>query len=117
MVDRLNRPHFAGSPSFVQSMKAAGTAGNVTFAGVTTINSGSSSVAVTGVDIGSESVVFLGAQFTTNAASGFGRPFAVTSITVATPTNSGAAGFVISTVDSLGASTTTRVPYMVWRVQ
>jgi len=68
------------------------------------------------LDIRSESVVFLGAQFTTNAASGFGRPLAVTSMTVATASNSGAAGFMITTVDSLGAGTTTRVPYMVWRV-
>jgi hypothetical protein len=56
-------------------------------------------------------------MYATNAASGFGRAFAVTSITVATPSNSGQAGFVITTVDSLGAGTTARIPWMSWRIQ
>jgi hypothetical protein len=87
MTDRLNNPLFACSPTLTQSV-AVRTA-NAVFGGVATIASGTSAVAVTGVDIRSESVVFLGSQFTTNAASGFGRPLAVTSMTVGTPTNSG----------------------------
>jgi hypothetical protein len=83
MVDRLNRPVFVGSPTFIASGPRFATT-NAPFAGVASISSGTSAVAVTGVDIRSESVVFLGApMFTTNAASGFGRPLAVTSLTVA----------------------------------
>ncbi len=83
MTDRLNKPVFAGSPSFIQSL-AIGHATNAAFGGVAVVNSGTSTATVLNVDVRSESVIFLGAQFTTNANSGFGRPFAVTSLTTAT---------------------------------
>jgi hypothetical protein len=111
MVDRLNKPYFAGAPTFAQSIAVRGSTSAV-FAGVAAINSGTSAVAVVGVDVRSESVVFLGApMFTTNAASGLGRPLAVTSLSTAP----GSGSFMITTVDSLGAGTTTRVPWMIWR--
>jgi hypothetical protein len=89
------------------------------FAGIATINSGNSTVTITGADIRSESAVFLDApMFTTNAASDFGRAFAVTSLTVIPPTSASAVGgFVITTVDSFGAGTTARIPWMSWRIQ
>jgi hypothetical protein len=112
MVDRLNKPLFAGSPTFVQSIAVRGST-NAVFAGVAQVNSGASTATVLNVDIRSESVVFLGSQFVPAANSGFGRPFGVTSLTVAAGSGTGA--FMVTTCDSLGAGATTRVPFMIWR--
>lgn len=120
MTDRLNRPLFAGSPTYVQSAPRAFASTNFPFGGIASISSGSSSVTITNADIRSETAIFLGApMFVTNAASGFGRSFAVTSLTVAPVTGAGSGGgaFMITTVDSLGSGTTARVPWMAWRLQ
>jgi hypothetical protein len=115
MVDRLNKAYFGYSPTVAQSASARSS--NDVFAGVTSILSGTSTGVVTGVDVRSESVVFLGAPiFTTAPASGSSRGFCVTSMTINTAANSGAAGFMITTVDSLGAGTSVRIPWTVWRI-
>ena len=117
MSIRLTGPVFANtSPTVVQSIAVRGST-NAVFGGVAQINSGTSTGTVVNVDVRTNTAIFLGSMFTTAANSGFGRAtFAVTSMTVATPSNSGAAGFVISTTDSLGAGTTVRIPWMAWRI-
>lgn len=117
MVDRLNRAYFAYSPTVAQS--APPRTSNDVFAGVTTINSGTGTGVVTGVDVRSESVIYLGApMFTAAANSGAAawRGFAVTSLTVGTSANSGAAGFIVSTLDGQGVGTTVTVPWTIWRI-
>jgi hypothetical protein len=114
-MDRLNKAYFAYSPTVAQSAPARTS--NDVFAGVATINSGTATSVILGVDIRSESVIYLGAPiFSTAANSGANRAFAVTSLTVNTSANSGAAGFQISTLDGLGSGTGVRVPWTIWRI-
>lgn len=117
MVDRLNRAFFSYSPTVAQSAPARSS--NDVFAGVTSVISGAATGVVLGVDVRSESVVFLGApMFTTAANSGAAawRSFAVTSMTVNTSANSGAAGFIISTLDGQGVGTGVTIPWTIWRI-